>query len=394
MAAADTSRAIGSVTLLLRDHLIRRGFDVSIGRPEEAAKDANAGAKLNLFLYEVAFEPHMRNVPLRGGDLPPLWLILKYLLTAFDEGEDSDSSAAHELLGGGVSVLHELSILPLVPPVIPSVQAALQDNPEALKLSFDEASSDLLSRIMQGSEESYRLSMAFQVRPVMIVPPAPTQSSLLVGVNYNTAPQTVIGRRGVVIDVEPTMGPVLARIEPAAFEAGTTIELFGNDLHGANIEVALRDQQLTIVERRPDRLRVTVEGSPGTPIASGGTLSAGELAMTVRRRLSPTRIRSSNVQLGRLLPTVAGASLVGADLQITGRLLGRGPAQANTDDVVVALFRDGRAVRQFDVVDPTSTQNLLTIPGVTAAGLPAGPYLVIVKVNNQQARFSPQVSLP
>jgi hypothetical protein len=392
MAAADTSRAIGSVTLLLRDHLIRRGFDVSVGRPEEAA--AGGGPKLNLFLYEVAFDANMRNVELRRGDPAPLWLVLKYLLTAFDAGEDSDSAAAHELLGGGVSLLHELSILPLVAPVIPSVQAALQDNPEALKLSFDAASSDLLSKIMQGSEESYRLSMAFEVGPVMIVPPSPNQSSLLVGIDYTTAPQTIIGREGVVIDVAPTMGPVLARIEPVAFEAGTTIELFGDDLHGANIEVALGEQQLTIVERRPERLRVTVEGTPGTPIASGATLSAGELAMTVRRRLSPTRVRSSNVQLGKLLPTVATANIVGADLQITGRLLGRGPAQTNTDDVIVVLFRDGRAVRQFDVVDPASTQNLLTIPGVATAGLPAGPYLVIVKVNNQQARFSPQVNLP
>ena len=392
MAAADTSRAIGSVTLLLRDHLIRRGFDVSVGRPEKAA--AGGGPKLNLFLYEVAFDANMRNVELRRGDPAPLWLVLKYLLTAFDVGEDSDSAAAHELLGGGVSLLHELSILPLVAPVIPSVQAALQDNPEALKLTFDVASSDLLSRIMQGSEESYRLSMAFEVGPVMIVPPSPNQSSLLVGIDYTTAPQTIIGREGVVIDVAPTMGPVLARIEPVAFEAGTTIELFGDDLHGANIEVALGEQQLTIVERRPERLRVTVEGTPGTPIASGATLSAGELAMTVRRRLSPTRVRSSNVQLGKLLPTVATANIVGADLQITGRLLGRGPAQTNTDDVIVVLFRDGRAVRQLDVVDPASTQNLLTIPGVATAGLPAGPYLVIVKVNNQQARFSPQVNLP
>jgi len=394
MAAADTSRAIGSVTLLLRDHLIRRGFDVSVGRPEEAAGN-NGGPKLNLFLYEVAFDPHMRNVELRRGDPPPLWLILKYLLTAFDEGDDSDSAAAHELLGGGLSVLQELSILRLVAPVIPSVQAALQDNPEALTLGFDEGSVDLLSKLMQGGDERYRLSMAFQVRPVMIVPPSPTQSSLLVGIDYTTAPNTIIGIDGVSIDVAPTMGPVLTRVEPAAFEAGTTIELFGDDLNGTNIEVALGDQQLTITDRRPDRLQVTVEGSPGTPIADGTSLSAGELGLTVRRRLSPTRVRSSNVQLAKLLPTVASATMVGADLRVTGRLLGHGPAEPDTDDVVVVLFKDdGSVKRQFDVVAPASTQNQLTIPGVGGAGLPAGNYLVIVKVNNQQARFAPQVVLP
>jgi hypothetical protein len=393
MAAADSSGALGAVTRLLRDHLIRRGFDVSVGRPEEAAL-ANTNAKLNLFLYETGFDPNLRNVELRHNEPPPLWLILKYLLTAFDGDEDSDSADAHELLGRGIAALHELSLLRMVPPVIPSVQAALQDNPEPLKLSFDETTAELLSKLVTGTDEHYRLSMAFQVRPVMIVPAFPSNSTLLVGIDYTSAPQTVIGEDGVVIDVIPSMGPTLDRVEPAAFEAGASIEVFGNDLHGANIEVALADQVLTIVERRPDRLLVTVEGTPPAPIADGSTLSAGELGLVVRRRLSPTRVRSSNVQLARLLPTVTGASLVGADLQVTGRLLGRGPLQPGTDDVVVGLFRDGRTVRLFDVVGDASDQNLLTVPGVTAAGLAAGEYLVIVKVNNQQARFSPPVVLP
>jgi hypothetical protein len=393
MAAADSTRAIGAVTRLLREHLLQRGFDVSIGKPEEAAQ-ANTAAKLNLFLYETGFEPHLRNVELRRGEPPPLWLVLKYLLTAFDSFEDSDSADAHELLGGGIAALHELSVLPLVASMVPPVQPALQDNPEPLKLSFDETTAELLSKIMQGTDERYRLSMAFQVRPVMIVPASASRSSLLVGINYNTVPQTVIGEDGVVIDVIPSMGPTLERVEPAAFGAGAAIELFGNDLHGANIEVALGDQLLTIVERRPERLRVTVEGTPPAPIASGTTLSAGEHALVVRRRLSPTRVRSSPVRLARLLPSVTGATLVGADLQVSGNLLGRGPLQAETDDVVVGLFRDGRTVRLFDVVADASTQNLLIVPGVTGAGLAAGDYLVIVKVNNQQARFSPRITLP
>jgi hypothetical protein len=394
VAAADTSGAIGAVTRLLRDHLIRRGIEVSVGKPEAAAQDATPDAKLNLFLYEVGFDPHLRNVELRRGDPPPLWLILKYLLTAFDAAEDSDSADAHELLGRGIAALQEMSLLRLVPPVIPSVQAALQDNPEALKLSFDETTADLLSKVMQGTDERYRLSTAFRVSPVMIVPAAPSRSSLLVGIDYTTDPQTVIGDEGVVIDVIPSMGPVLHSVVPAAFGAGASIEVFGDDLHGANMEVVLGDQPLTIVERRPDRLLVTVESTPPAPIANGSTLSAGEHALVVRRRLSPTRVRSSNVQIAKLLPTVTGAALVGGNLRITGNLLGRGPLASATDDAVVALYRDGAAVRLFDVVDDSSNQNQLVIPDVTAAGLPSGPYLVIVKVNNQQARFSPQVVLP
>lgn len=393
MAAADTARSIGAVTRLLRDHLIRRGFEVSVGRPEAAAEN-NTIAKLNLFLYEVAFDAQLRNVELRRGDPPPLWLAIKFLLTAFDDGENSDSADAHELLGRGIAALQELTLLRLQPPVLPVVQAALQDNPETLKLSFDEASAELLSKVMQGSDDHYRLSMAFSVRPVMIIPAAPSRSSLLVGIDYTTAPQTVIGRDGVVIDVVPSLGPTLERVDPAAFEAGDAIEVVGGDLHGQGIEVVLGDQVLDITARRPDRLAVTVESSPGTPIADGGTLSAGEHGLSVQRRLSATRVRTGGVQLVRLLPTVTGATLVGDDLQISGRLLGRGPLQDRTDDVVVALFRDGATRRLFDTVADTSTQNLLVVPGVASAGLPAGSYLVIVKVNNQQARVSPVVVLP
>ncbi len=393
MAAADTGRAIGAVTRLLRDHLVRRGFEVSVGRPEDAAR-SNTLAKLNLFLYETSFDPHLRNVELRRGEPPPLWLVLRYLLTAFDTDEFSDSADAHELLGRGISTLHELSALRLVPPVLAAVQAPLQDNPEVLKLSFGEATADLLSKLMQGAEEHYRLSIAFEVRPVMILPAVPSTSTLLVGIDYSTTPPTEIGQEGVVIDVMPSLGPGLDRIEPAAFEVGAEVELFGDDLHGTAVEAVLGDQVLQVLERRADRLLVRIEGAPGTPIADGGTLSAGEHGLAVRRRLSPTRVRTGGLQLARLLPTVNTATLIGADLHITGRLLGRGPTQNATDDVVVALYRDGATVRLFDTVADASTQDEIVVSGVTAAGLPAGQYHVIVKINNMQARVSPRVTLP
>ncbi|MDH5344662.1 MAG: hypothetical protein OEW59_02780 [Gammaproteobacteria bacterium] len=44
MALADSGMAIGIVTRLLRDHLIRRGFEVSVGKPETAA-DTDTAAK-------------------------------------------------------------------------------------------------------------------------------------------------------------------------------------------------------------------------------------------------------------------------------------------------------------------------------------------------------------
>ena len=389
MALADSGRAIGAVTRLLQDHLIRRGFLVSIGKPEDAAAN-DTNAKLNLFLYETVLDPHLRNVSLRDGEPPPLWLVLKFLLTAFDAGENSDSAAAHDLLGRGMSALHELNFLRLDPLVALDVRLALEHNPEPLKLTFDESNADLVSKIMQGADERYRLSVAFHMRPVMIVPGTLPRASLLVGIDYTTAPQTVIGRDGVKIDVMPSLGASLERVEPERFEAGETLTLHGEDLGASAMEVVLGDVMLNVVERHVDRLVVTAEGSPGTPIATGTTLSAGEMPLFVRRRLAPARTRSSNLLLARLLPSLAGAAFVAGDLQLQGVLLG-----GTEDDIIIVLCRasDGVTVRMFDTVTPGPNQQTLTVAGAQAA-VPSGSYRVVLRVNNQQAKFSPNVTVP
>ena len=393
MALADSGRAIGAVTRLLRDHLLRLGFEVSVGKPEAAA-DTNTAAKLNLFLYAVGFDAALRNHTLRDGEVPPLWLVLKYLVTAFDDREESDSAAAHELLGRGLAALHGLGYLRLHPLVDLDVRLALENNPEPLKLSFDDAGVELVSSLMQGAEERVRLSAAFQVRPVMIVPERELRSALLVGIDYESAPQTVIGEDGIAIRVLPSLGPRLTRVSPAAFEAGGEIELFGIDITASDIEVVLGDVVLTPVLRLPDRLRVTVEGdpegNPQGPIAAGSTLSAGEVPLLVRRRLTATRVRSSNLLAARLLPTVSSAAVVGDDIVVDGVLLG-----ADSDDVRVSLYApgDGIAVRGLDVVPRAADQHSLIVIAAAAAA-PAGTYRVILRVNNQQARVSPSVTVP
>ncbi|MND52112.1 hypothetical protein D3C80_431190 [compost metagenome] len=389
MALADSGRAIGAVTRLLQDHLIRRGFDVSIGKPEDAAQN-DSNEKLNLFLYETAFDPQLRNLSLRDGEPPPLWLVLKFLLTAFDIGESSDTAAAHDLLGRGMAALHELSFLPLDSLVALDVRQALEHNPEPLKLSFDESGADLLAKTMQGAEERYRLSVAFQVRPVMIVPASLPRGALLVGVDYSTTPETLIGREGVQVAVIPSMGSRLDRVEPARFEAGATLTLYGEDLNPSNLEVLLGNVQLSVVERQPQRLVVTAEGSPGSPIASGTTLSAGEMPLVVRRRLSPTRTRSSNLLAARLLPTLDSAALVGGDLHLQGTLLG-----TDSDDLMVLFYResDGVTLHLFDEATTAADQQSLVVAGAAAA-VPAGSYRVILRVNNQQAKASPRVVVP
>jgi len=403
MALADSGRAIGAVTRLLREHLVRRGFAVSIGKPEDAA-DTNTTAKLNLFLYETTFDASLRNVSLQYSQ-PPLWLALKYLLTAFDDGESSDSADAHELLGRGLSALHELNFLALDAAVATDVRLALENNPEPLKITFDETPPDLISKIMQGTDEKFRLSTAFQVRPVMIVPNEPPKFSLLVGVDYTAVPPAVIGREGVGLAVLASLGPRLDRVDPSSFEVDDTITIVGEDLHLSNLECWLGAAQLSIVGQKADRLTVRVEGAqpsdmPEGPIAGGGLISAGEHPLVVRQLMPNRRYRSSNIVVGKLHPTVDAAGLDGAGmLTIDGALLGTW-----NDDVIVAALQDGAIVRVFETglqpppppanltVVPSSDQHSLTIAGVGST-LAAGTYQVAVRVNGQQARLSPSITV-
>ena len=120
------------------------------------------GGCFYLFLYRIGIDGNLRNRPLDEGQAPPVWLVLHYLLTAFD-GPESDSTVAHKLLSRGMLALNTMSVLRPDATI-----TALSSSPDPLRISFDEADVEMLSKIMQGSDEKYRVSAAFQVRPVMI----------------------------------------------------------------------------------------------------------------------------------------------------------------------------------------------------------------------------------
>src|SRR5258706_7528228 len=129
MALADTAKAIGAVTDAISQRLnTRTGLTITVGRPEPGV--VAAAERLNLFLYEVQFDASLKNVPLDDGQRPPLWLVLKYLLTAFDgDGKSSDAIGAYENLGIGIRALQELAALPIATGLPATLAAALSDNP-------------------------------------------------------------------------------------------------------------------------------------------------------------------------------------------------------------------------------------------------------------------------
>jgi hypothetical protein len=403
MALADTGKAIGKVTKLLIECLgARTRLTVTEGRTEPSANSSSTkNNKLNIFLYEALFDPSLKNISLDEGQPPPLWLVLKYLMTAFDKDGYTDTVQAHEYLGQGICALQELSFL-LVHNKLPiDVVEALSPNPEPLKITFDEVSSELLSKLMQGSDEKYRFSIGFQVRPVMIVTREPPSYSLLVGVDYTKPKPGVIGEEGIHLDLLPSLGPKITRVEPSKFEvhnsqSPSAITIFGSDLNLSNLSVSLGAATLTIAHQRPDRLECTVDGNI--------SISAGSHPLSIVQTLPSGRKRRSNLLIGELLPTLSTATpsslkltkqqkpnspvFILGEIEMTGFLLG-----SKTDDIFVALFRNGRVEKVFDTFTTNESQQKLTLKIAKSDAVPPGKYLVILRVNGQQAKQSPKVDL-
>ncbi|WP_424929854.1 Pvc16 family protein [Amaricoccus tamworthensis] len=374
MPLNETRNAIGEVTRVLAQQLTARtdATTVDVGRPEHSAQSGSPGPKLNLFLYGFNHDAHMRNVPLDRGQEPPIWLCLKFLMTAVDGERDSDSSAALDLLGQGMLALRQINMQR--PP-----ELALLDNPEPIKIGFDDSAVELLSAIMQGTDEHYRLSAAFDLRPLMLTRVEGSGGAPLI--------HSVGAPANPGILVLPSLGPRLDRVEPMAFDAGDAITLQGGDLAADTVEVCFGTTCFPVpaadVSNRELRLSVPAG------------LSAGSHSITARRTLPNGRRQSSNAVLGRLRPTVtaatpgvlspSGPNLLG-DVTVTGDLLG------TEEDAVFVGFYSGGVVRLLLEVPGTAAQTSLTVSVPEDEALPPGSYRIIVRVNGEQAMDAPEVT--
>ena len=387
MPLRDSSRAIGATTGLLAERIEQlTSHNVTVGRPEPpSANGGIANPRLNLFLYEAVFDPHLRNTPLDEGQPAPLWLVLRYLITPFDAGGESDTADAYRVLGDGLRALQSVASLPLTG-LSPTDQAALDANPQRLRVTFTESPASLLSSLMQHSDEKYRFSMAFEVRPVMIASAAPPAYALLVGVDYSGAAAVARADAGVAVLVEPTLGPTIERVTPAAFAAGDgDVRVEGTELHLAGLEFELGPLVLPLT-LDPDgaaRFRPTIAA------LDADLISAGSHALTAARTLANGRRRRSNVAVVDLRPVVTAATLDPGALEVRGRHLG-----TLADDVVIALLRAGVTAYAYDDVT-VGAGNPQTHRRVALSPAPAaGTYRVVVRVNGQQALQAPEVTLP
>ncbi|MBS1824056.1 MAG: DUF4255 domain-containing protein [Acidobacteria bacterium] len=154
---------VGDVTQMLNDLLL--DLTPSLDSPADLRLQGNNDtARINIYLYQVLENPYAKNQHWRtreNGDLrfPPLALNLYYLLTPYA----NDQLSAHHVLGDAMRILHDHSLL-----VGPALIESLRLTVEQIAIVLVPLQLEDLTRIWNALQSPYRLSVAYEVRVVLV----------------------------------------------------------------------------------------------------------------------------------------------------------------------------------------------------------------------------------
>lgn len=124
------------------------------------------GAKLTIFLYEVAEDAASRNrAPVRGEPTtggqtvrkPPMALVLRYLITAWG----GDPVTQHRMLGKALETFYDNAILSGA-----QLSGSLAASTDALHFTLTPLTLDQKSYVWFAIQKPYRLSLNYEVRVV------------------------------------------------------------------------------------------------------------------------------------------------------------------------------------------------------------------------------------
>jgi hypothetical protein len=189
MATYDAIAAVSrTLRTLLLDRKAATGAQVTLAPPDVNLSDIH-GARVNLYLFEVLENPHLKNQEIPGTahpgsyGRPPLSLILRYLLTTYSETEtqpDSDINA-QSLLGDAMRVLHDfghrIHTLQITNPAAglpfsPVLDEVLAGEFERARITLRPVGLDELTKIWSAlPEANFRRSVVYELSVVQIETP-------------------------------------------------------------------------------------------------------------------------------------------------------------------------------------------------------------------------------
>ncbi|HEY0784526.1 MAG TPA: DUF4255 domain-containing protein [Acidobacteriaceae bacterium] len=327
MSYIAINRVTQGLRMLLYSQIVRmsQGAVVTLLPPGDSLPEVSG---VNLYLYRVLESPYTRNQPWPGdrttapSGRPPLGLQLFYLLTPLGappaEATVNEGDDAHTMLGIAMSTLYENPVLNAIHlPVLPA-SGSLNATPgfdadavfppdilnsyEQLKVVLLPTSLEELSKIWATINQPYRLSVAYEVSLVEILPTAPTPAPGAPVAAVNLSVSTF--GPPVVETLTPPAGPLAFVNASGAIQANTLL-LGGEGFSypGRPLAVAIGGQSVA-----------PAAAPPATATAVAVTLpvdlSAGPLAAvtaTLNGKTSPALPFEVTPWLARILPQRSGS---------------------------------------------------------------------------------------
>lgn len=284
---SEDALAIAAVTAILKNlledavsdlsSLLNGKVTVSALPPEQIRLRDEENPRINIFLYQVAFNQGWRNEGLPSRDRngtslsnSPLALDLYYLLTVYGKQDFDDEI----LLGYAMQTLHEMPVLSreLIRKVLPSKNpddpedpdphkeilkklsvSGLADQIELIKIIPHQLNTEEVSKLWASFQVSYRPSTAYRISVVLINSRDQARSALpVLKRNINALPNLV------------PQYPALHEVKPPqnqhAVRMGEILTLSGHHLEGNEVLVRFKNTRSSSI------LEFPVSGSTSTEL--------------------------------------------------------------------------------------------------------------------------------
>lgn len=392
-----------TLSTLLHDRMVEP-VPVTI-TPLDRALASATGRRVNLFLYQVTENTHLKNQEIPGVGHPaayghpPLSLELHYLLTAFGSSEDGDDSdlAVHRILGDAMRVLHEHAVITerLVqhndaahPPVL---DLSLHNQYEQVKITLEPISLEDLSKIWTSLTVAYRLSAAYRVSVVQIESQQPRHYPRPVGEPKAAGPR---------VYAVPSRIPHISELRVIRFDdpdlrerpypyvrIGDTLVIRGRNLNAGDVAVRIDDLMVPVTSASSDRitLRIPDDSLPdGSAIEAEEQLQPGPRPVQVVQHIhmgeppTPHLGLQSNTSVFMLVPYVERL-----DTSVAGQLTIVGTRLYHPDHECLTLI--GNQSVPADAYAFASTATASTSIRMTLPELERGGHAVRVRVNGAES---------
>lgn len=246
--------AIATVTSTLRNLLTQAALedpellDTTVTTQAPAiARNGNEANQLNLFLFSTSVDTAFSNSPIPGqvkngeSGIPPLALVLRYMITAY--GRNDDDVSGHRLMGRSMSALHDHPLLGRS-----EIEAALPDTDlhnqvERVRITPNMLSVDDMSKLWTSFQSEYRLSAGYEVSVVLIESTLPSKTPLPV-LKRGEDDQGVTAQPDLIPPFPAITEIVLPNQQTGAL-LGDTLMLNGHHLDGDTVTVRFNHPHLT-----------------------------------------------------------------------------------------------------------------------------------------------------